>query len=91
MFQVKQKLASIIDFYDFSGLNSVTRNNLNYYEEDHYRYLVGNMIVKRIFGCGNINVPDDFGVLVTKNNVNEHITKQRWELENYLANKNKAR
>jgi hypothetical protein len=79
------------DFYDFSGLNSVTLNNLNYYEKNHYRYLVGNMIVKRIFGCGNINIPDDFGVLVTKNNINEHIKKQRWELENYLANKNNSK
>jgi len=86
MLEVKLKLASMIDFYDFSGLNSVTLNNLNYYEESHYRYLVGDMIVKRIFGDGDINIPRDFGVLVTGENVNEHIAKQKRDLEKYLTN-----
>jgi hypothetical protein len=85
LFPVKLRLASLTDFYDFSGLNSVTLDNLNYYEESHYRYLVGDMIVKRIFGDGDINVPEDFGVLVTKKNVNEHIKKQKLELEKYLS------
>ncbi len=85
LFPVKLKLASMIDYYDFSGLNFVTLDNLNYYEESHYRYLVGDMVVKRIFGNGNISVPDDFGVLVTKKNVNEHIQKQKLELGKYKA------
>ncbi len=83
---VKEKLALVTDFYDFSGFNSVTTNEMNYYEESHYRYLVGDMIVKRIFGNGDVNVPKDFGVLVTRENVNEHTAKQKRELENYLAN-----
>jgi len=60
---------------------------LNYYKESHYRYLVNNMIVKRIVGCGNVSVPDDFGVLVTKKTVSEHVKKQKLELEKYLSNK----
>jgi len=84
---IKERLASITDFYDFSGFNSVTTNNLNYYEDGHCRYLVGDIIIRRIFGCGNINIPDDFGVLVTKKNVAEYIKKQKWELEKYLTNK----
>lgn len=86
LFPVKLRLALLTDFYDFSGLNSITLNNFNYYEESHYRYLVGDMIVKRIFGYGNINVPEDFGVLVTKENVKEHIEKQKLELNKYLVN-----
>jgi hypothetical protein len=84
LFPVKRKLASMIDFYDFSGLNSVTLNNLNYYEEHHYRYMVGDMIVKRIFGYGTVNVPDDFGVWVTRGNIARHLEKQKLELEQYL-------
>ena len=87
LYAVKQKLASLTDYYDFSGLDSVTLNNYNYYEGVHYRYLVGDMIIKRIFDCGNINIPGDFGVLVTKKNVNEHIQKQKQELEKYLVKK----
>jgi hypothetical protein len=86
---IKERLASITDFYDFSGFNSVTTNNLNYYEDGHYRYLVGDIIIRRIFGCGNVvNVPKDFGVFVTKKNVNEHIKKQKMEMGKYLANEN---
>jgi hypothetical protein len=82
---IKERLASITDFYDFSGFNSITTNNLNYYEDNHYRYLVGDIIIRRIFGCGSVNVPKDFGIFVTKKNVNEHIKKQKLEVEKYLS------
>ena len=85
LFSVKQRLVSATDYYDFSGLNSVTLNDMNYYEISHYRYIVGDMIIKKIFAVGDINVPRDFGVLVTKKNVNQHIRKQKLELENYRA------
>lgn len=88
LFPVKERLSTLTNYYDFSGFNSVKTNDLNYYEETHYRYLVGNMIVKRIFGDGDIDVPNDFGVFVTAQNVNEHINKQKSDLENYLTNKN---
>lgn len=87
LFPIKEELAKHTNFYDFSGFNSVTANNFNYYDDQHYRYLVGDMIVKRIFGYGNINVPEDFGVLMTKKNVKEHIEKEKLELNRYLANK----
>lgn len=87
LFPVKQKLALLTDYYDFSGVNSITLNNYNYYEGVHYRYLVGNMIIKRIFDDGNIIIPVDFGVLVTKKNIHEHIQKQKRELQKYLVNK----
>lgn len=37
----------------------------------HYRPLVGNMMIDRMFGTGT--PPQDFGVWVTENNVEEHI------------------
>jgi hypothetical protein len=89
-FPIKLRLAALTDYYDFSGLNSITMDNLNYYEESHYRYRVGDMIVKRIFGTGNILVPEDFGVLVTGENVSEHIKKQQLELERYVAANRKS-
>jgi len=85
LFAAKEKIAQITDYYDFSGLNSVTTNDLAFIDEGHYRYLVGDIIIKRIFGSGNINIPIDFGVLVTKKNVNEHIRKQKLELKKYLS------
>ena len=81
---IKEKLASITDFYDFSGFNYITTNNINYYDDSHYRYFVGDMIAERIFGHGKINVFDDFGILVTSKNVDDHNKKQKIELEKYL-------
>jgi hypothetical protein len=85
LFPVKEKLALITDYYDFSGINSVTNNSYYSYDGDHYRYIVGDMIIKKIFGSGKINVPQDFGVFVTRQNVDEHIKRQKLELEKYLA------
>lgn len=84
---IKKELVKHTDFYDFSGFNSVTINNFNYYEEYHYRYLIGDMIVQRIFGNGNVIVPDDFGILVTKINIENHINIQKMEMERYLSGK----
>lgn len=84
LFRVKERLAQLTDYYDFSGINSVTGNALNYYEESHYRYQVGNLIVARIFGDNAIKVPNDFGVLVTRQNIGQHLKNQRHELEQYL-------
>ena len=85
LFPIKSRLASLTDFYDFSGLNPVTLNNLDYYDDSHYRYFVGDMIVKKIFPCDNLNDLRDFGVLVTKKNVNKHIQNQKLEIEKYLS------
>jgi hypothetical protein len=88
LFSVKERLATLTGYYDFSGLNSVTTNDLNYYEESHYRYRVGDMIAKRIYGDGNIDIPNDFGVLVTRQNITRHLEKQKLELEQYLKARN---
>ncbi|MFA5322793.1 MAG: hypothetical protein WC373_08980 [Smithella sp.] len=82
---IKEKLAVITDFYDFSGFNSVTTDNINYLDNSHYRYFVGDFIIERIFNIKNIPIPDDFGVLVTKNNINKHIKMQKQELGKFLV------
>jgi len=83
LFRVKERLAKLTDYYDFSGFNTITTNPLNYYEESHYRFRVGDMIIDRIFGDGK-NTPDGFGFLVTAQNVESHLKKQKNELEKYL-------
>ncbi len=80
---VKERLAQLTDYYDFSGFNSVTMDPMNYYEESHYRYRVGDMIIARIFG-GKAKLPDDFGVMVTRQNICGHLENQKRELEAYL-------
>ncbi len=82
-FYFKSELAKITDYYDFSGLNSITTDNYFFYETSHYRTIVGDMMLKRIFDYPDVKVPDDFGVKVTKDNIYEHLKKQKEEVRKY--------
>ena len=42
-------LAKITPYYDFSGLNYITLDDYYYYETIHYRPIVGDQIIHRIF------------------------------------------
>jgi len=78
-----QGIALITNFHDFSGYNSITNNNCNYYEYSHYRPLVGELISAKIFRDKNINVPEDFGIYVTKDNIDKHIINIKKQIENH--------
>jgi hypothetical protein len=69
----KRELVKVRDYYDFSGLNSITIDNYCYYETSHYRYFVADMILARMFDDVSLKVPEDFGVLVNKNNIEAHL------------------
>lgn len=69
--------------WDFSGYNSVTtepvpekgdRKSLmrGYWEGSHYSRLTAGFVLDRMFG-GDAAVPDDFGVLLTGENIDEHL------------------
>jgi hypothetical protein len=72
-FTFKKELAKITSYYDFSGLNTITTDNYYYYETSHYRTKVGDMMLKRMFGYPPVAVPDDFGVFVTRQNIDAHL------------------
>ena len=61
-----RNISEITGFYDFSGYNSITKNNANYYEISHYRPLVAEFIAAKIFNDKNIEVPNDFGKFIEK-------------------------
>jgi hypothetical protein len=77
----KKELAAIIDYYDFSGLNSITTNNYYYYETSHFRPFVGDMMLKVMFGAPDVNVPGDFGFHVTRKNIASHLKSQCREIQ----------
>jgi len=73
-----KSIAKITDFYDFSGYNSITTNNCNYYETSHYRPHIGELIAGRIFKDKNISIPNDFGTWVTKENVDKYLKNKKF-------------
>jgi hypothetical protein len=58
------KLSFITPFYDFSGPGPVTTDSAYFYEPSHYRPIVGDMIIKRIYGTGSESKKTGFGVWV---------------------------
>lgn len=76
----KRELSGITDFYDFSGLNAITTDNFYYYEPVHYRSPVGDMMLAKMLGYPSPAVPSDFGVLVTKDNIESHLKDLRKQL-----------
>jgi hypothetical protein len=82
----------LVEFYDFSGFNSVTTGvdgiNVtgNYPDAGHYSYQVGDRILEEIFHRADIK-GNDFGELVTNEEVQNHLTnfkqqRLRWRSQN---------
>lgn len=77
-------LSSITNYWDFSGYNSVTTNNENYYEYSHYRPKVSELIAGRIFYDTNLSIPSDFGVFVTQKMLKQHLSDLKRQREDYI-------
>jgi hypothetical protein len=60
----KYSLAQLTDYYDFSGPNSITRNNLYWSDTTHYDIRVGEYILESLYHYGK--PPKDFGIYVHK-------------------------
>lgn len=74
-------MAKVTPFYNFSGYNTITLDNCNYYEYSHYRPHVGKLVAARIFNDKKIDVPEDFGVYVTSENILEHLSNLKKQIE----------
>ncbi|MGR9087527.1 MAG: hypothetical protein ACU841_10690 [Gammaproteobacteria bacterium] len=72
--------------WDFSGYHSLSTEALppseqknaemfGYIESSHYKPVIGNLLLDRMFGLQipERPVPDDFGVLLTENNIDSHL------------------
>ncbi|KOR35601.1 MULTISPECIES: hypothetical protein [Planktothricoides] len=75
----KRELVKIAPVWDFSGYNSITTEPIgqedmkNYIDPSHYTKEVGDLILNRMFDVNQETVPQDFGVLVTDKNIEEHL------------------
>ena len=61
-------IVGITDYWNFSGYNTVNMDITNFYDKTHFREKVGNMMLARIFGDDSVEIPKDFGILVTSEN-----------------------
>lgn len=84
------------ELWDFSGFNTVTtepvpmagdtRTQMDYYWEcSHYKKEAGDLVLDRLFGYAvpQRTLPDDFGVLLRQNNVEDFLAETRIGLAAY--------
>jgi hypothetical protein len=80
--QWKRELVQILPVWDFSGYNSITREPIedkmnNYVDNSHYTPLVGDLVLNRIYNQNLESIPPDFGVLISPDNIEEHLVNIR--------------
>ena len=68
--------------WDFSGLNSVTKNDGQFYDISHFTFSAGSLALYRVFNPGHPSLSSlrDFGVRVTQDNLEERISALAREL-----------
>ena len=75
--------------WDFSGYNSITTEEVltpmkNYWDSSHFTERVGNMIIARIFDKVEFDIPSDFGVKLTSNNIDAHLISTKRNRLKYI-------
>ena len=83
----KKELIKITDYIDFTGHNTISENKNNYWDSSHLRVEMTEQIMAKIFNDKAVAVPQDFGVLVTKENINEHLENLRKQIKEYDLSK----
>ncbi len=87
MVEYKRWLEDIVDvfgsFYHFMDINSVTKNFSNYPDDDHLYPDKIKYLANKISGVDSEEIPDDFGVVINKNNINDFFEKFNYKLNNY--------
>ncbi|WP_413175096.1 hypothetical protein [Anabaena azotica] len=85
----KRKAVQVTPVWDFSGYNTITNEPINdvmenYADNSHYVKPVGDLLLNRILSYQENEVPADFGVLVTKENIESHLGKIRSDREEWV-------
>ena len=85
-----------IRLVDFSGFNRITtedipqstgkENMLYYWEHSHYRCEVGQIILEQLFHKDRLEVTGDFGVELTGETIEQHLSDFRKKRSEYITN-----
>ena len=79
--QWKRAMVEIAPLWDFSGSNSVTRDDGNFTDTSHFRSPVAEWIVRRTLDLDQSGVPADFGVWIEPDNVEARLEAELAQLD----------
>ena len=81
---VKNTEAKVWNFYQ---INSITTSEKNFDKNGwHFKPKIADLIFAKIFNDKSIMIPDNFGVLLTKNNIDEYLETLKEQIKNYDLN-----
>lgn len=69
-----RKMAQVTDFWDFGFLNKYNMNPYNFYDNNHMLVSVSEKMIDTMYGIGQL---ENFGIYVTKDNVEEYIEQRK--------------
>ena len=78
---ITQLVETFGEVYHFMGVNSITSYRDNYADLHHFYPYIGTLIADRLTGIQNSALPDDFGILVNRENLKSHLEKIRRQAE----------
>jgi hypothetical protein len=68
-----KKLSEVTDFVDFIGYHSISLDNKLYYDFQHFRPVVARRVLAKTFNDESVDIPEDFGVHVSRKNIFGHL------------------
>ncbi len=83
----KRELVKVTNYIDFTGHNTITNNKDNYWDGSHLRVKITSQIMARVFNDNSVDVPSDFGVFVTKENIEKHLKNLRAQVKDLNVTK----
>jgi len=82
----KMWIRDIVDvfgyLYNFMDINSITINSENFKDLNHFYPNVGKLIIHRVMKVEDSDIPDDFGYLVNKENIEYYFNRIDLSLKN---------
>lgn len=64
-------------------INSITKNLNNYPDADHAYPNIVSLIAQKISETNSEDIPKDFGILLTKSNIDNFLENLKIEINNY--------
>lgn len=74
---VKEIIEVFGEVHHFMSVNSVTKNLQNYPDDDHYYPYIAKLLANKISKKDNPDIPKDFGILLTKDNIDAYLKDQK--------------
>ncbi len=68
------------EVHHFMTINSITINLQNYLDDDHYYPNIAKLVANKISNKNNPDIPKDFGILLTKENIDDYIIEFKEEI-----------